>query len=493
MEAKDANPKQVYLFEKAPYLKAILILALPSILSQLILVIYNIADTYFIGLASQQPYYVDHNLTNALVAGVTICMPIYTILTAISNLFGIGASSVMSRSMGKKNYERARNASRFAFWGCLAVSIIYCLIMLLALDPIAGFISGGQAASSSVKEYAKTYILITVVICGVPTTLNTLLSHLFRAEGKSTHAMIGIVLGGVLNIALDPLLIFCLPIENAVMSAAVATGVSNCVALIYYLITYLVLHKKLVISFKFKKKMFNFGVPGETLLIGLPACLMTLCENISFMVMDNLIGSTAKVPVEVATASLAGVGAAKKINMFPHSITRGMTQGVLPLIGYNKSSGNRHRMRMITYISGGISIGIALVCMVINMTCAMPLSSIFLHEQDALELSAKFLIIFSIGAPFSALAYTVISFFQAVGKPWRSLLLALLRKGILDIPLMFILQIFIPITSGGVVWATPIADIVCSIIAIILFLVYINRHGHNSSVKPEQKEEIKIA
>ena len=479
MEAKDANPKQVYLFEKAPYLKAILILALPSILSQLILVIYNIADTYFIGLASENAYYVQSGLSSALVAGVTICMPIYTILTAISNLFGIGASSVMSRSMGKKNYERARNASRFAFWGCLIISILYCLIMLAALDPIASFISGGQAASDKVKEYAKTYILVTVVICGVPTTLNTLLSHLFRAEGKSAHAMAGIVLGGALNIVLDPILIFCCPIENAVLSASLATGISNCIALIYYLITYLILHKKLVISFKFKRKMFNFGVPGETLIIGLPACLMTLCENISFMVMDNLIGSA----VGGGTSALAGVGAAKKINMFPHSITRGMTQGVLPLIGYNKSSGNRHRMRMITYISGAISIGIALVCMIINMTLAKPLSSIFIHEEEALQFSTKFLIILSIGAPFSALAYTVISFFQAVGKPWRSLLLALLRKGILDIPLMFIFQATVSITVGGVVWATPIADFVCCIVAIILFVIYIHRHGHNYSVK----------
>ena len=474
MEASQANPKQVYLFEKAPYLKAILTLAVPSIIAQLILVIYNMADTFFIGQASTAEYFVSNGLQNALVAGITICMPLYMILSAISNLFGIGASSVMSRSMGKQNYERARNASRFAFWGCLTTSILYCGLMLIFLKPIASFLSGGNP---EVSNYAETYILVTVIICGVPTALNTLLSHLFRAEGKSTHAMIGIVVGGLLNIMLDPLFMFVFfPIEQAGLAAALATGISNGIALIYYLVCYLLMHKKLVISFKFKPKMFNFGVPRECLIIGLPACLMTLCENISYMILDNLMG-TVSTDIVITKATLAGVGAAKKINMFAHSTVRGMTQGVLPLIGYNKTSGNRHRMRMIVYISAGISLAIALLCMTVNLIFGTQLSEIFLHETESIKYAGAFLKIFSLGAPSSAIAYTVISFFQAVGKAWRSLILALLRKVILDIPLMYILNAAYPIY--GIVIATPIADFLCVITAIILFAVYIHNHGHD--------------
>lgn len=487
MEASEANPKQVYLFEKAPYLKAILVLAVPSIIAQLILVIYNMADTFFIGQASTAPYYVENGLQNALVAGITICMPLYMILSAISNLFGIGASSVMSRSMGKQNYERARNASRFAFWGCLVVSILYCGLMLIFKRPVASFLSGGNP---EVIAYAETYILITVVICGVPTALNTLLSHLFRAEGKSTHAMAGIVIGGVLNILLDPLFMFAIfPIEQAGLAAALATGISNVIALGYYLICYLIMHKKLVISFKFKPKMFNNGVPRECLIIGLPACLMTLCENISYMILDNLMG-TVSTDVVVTKATLAGIGAAKKINMFAHSTVRGMTQGVLPLIGYNKTSGNRHRMRRIVYISAGISLGIALLCMAASLVFGTQLSEIFLHETESIKYSAKFLKILSLGAPSSAIAYSIISFFQAVGKAWRSLILALLRKGILDIPLMYIINIFYPIY--GIVMATPIADLLCAIIAVVLFCIYIHNHGHDrhaSNYKPEPTTE----
>lgn len=479
MEKSQYNPKQLEVFEKAPYLKAILKLSLPSIIGQLILVFYNLADTFFIGLASQNTYFVDRDLGNALIAGVTICMPVFMIITAISNLFGIGAASVMSRSMGKDNYERARNASRFAIWGCIATTLVYCLVILFTKNPLAMFLGGND---KGVASFAEPYILITVVICGIPTAVNTLLSHLFRGEGKSLHASTGIVLGGLLNVALDPLFIFVLfPIEKAAVAAALATGISNCIALIYYLITYLVMRKGLVISFKFKKKMFNEGVPVECLLIGLPACLMTLCENISYMILDWLMAS-------VSTAALAGIGAAKKVNMFAHSIVRGMTQGVLPLIGYNKASGNRHRMRMIVYISAGISVGIALICMTLNLTIAVPLTQIFLHEEQSTQYGATFLKILSIGAPFSAVAYSVISFFQAVGKPWRSLILALLRKGILDIPLMFILQN--PIPTNGIVWATPIADIICCVVAVVLFIIYIHNHGHDRHAKPKEVQEV---
>ena len=204
---------------------------------------------------------------------------------------------------------------------------------------------------------------------------------------------------------------------------------------------------------------------------------MTLCENISYMVLDFLIGSFAAEET-IRRAALAGVSAAKKVNMFAHSIARGMTQGVLPLIGYNKSSGKRQRMKKIVFTSMGITTGVAVICMLINIFLAQPLSSIFLHEQTALEFSGLYLIIFSIGAPFSAVAYSVISFFQAVGKAWRSLILALLRKGILDIPLMFIIPLIYNNGKGtGIVMATPIADIICCIVAVILFAYYLKKHG----------------
>lgn len=479
------SEKEKQLFESAPVLKAIFKVALPSVLGQLILVFYNLADTYFVNLASQTPFYAEQGLTAALQAGVGICMPIFMLLSAISNLFGIGASSVMSRSMGKKNYERARNASRFAFYGCLLTTIIYCLLVLAVLDPITNFLSGNSDPMT--QEFARKYTIIAVISFGLPTAMNTLFSHIVRAEGKSLHASLGIAIGGLLNVFLDWIFIMYLFPQDAVLGAALATGLSNVVALFYYVILYIKIRGKTNISLKFKKKMFNEGVPSEVLIIGLPACLMTFCENLSYLLLDANMALVSSVEA-VNTAALAGVGAAKKVNMFAHSIARGMTQGVLPLIGYNKSSGKRVRMRKIFFTATGITLGISVVCMIINICAAGPLCSIFSLNQDALDLSQQYLIIFSIGAPFSAFAYSVISFFQAVGKAWRSLILALLRKGILDIPLMYILP-FIPgmnyVPGAAIVWATPIADILCCLTALVLIIIYLKHHGMFDKISGE--------
>lgn len=473
----DAKKKD--LFENQPILKAILNLAIPSIIGQLILVIYNMTDTFFIGLAANNM--ADKELGNALVAGVTICMPVYMILSAISNLFGIGASSVISRSLGKNNAWRAKNASRFAFYACLITTLIYCLLIFAFNVPLSNLLSGNKSPETS--NYAKSYILYCVIIFGIPTAINTLFSHLLRAQGKSKHASIGIVIGGLLNCALDPLFMFVLMPANPEIAAALATGVSNTIALIYYIILMMTKKKELVISIKFSKKMFTENIPSEVIKVGIPACLMTLFENISYMILDALIGSVILLKAE-SDAALAGIGVAKKINMFAHCAVRGMTQGVLPIIGYNKASGNRKRMAKIVCASGAISIGIAAISMIISLIWAEQLSSIFVHEENSIMRSAEFLRILCIGAPFSAVAYTIISFFQAVGKPWRSLILALLRKGILDIPLMFIF--FALAKSNGnptgpelIIWATPITDIVCSVVAIIIFLNYLKYNGKN--------------
>ena len=461
------NAKTNYLFEEMPIFQAIMKLAIPSVISQLILVIYNLADTFFIGLASNQSYFIENGLSNALISGVTICMPVFMIISAISNLFGIGAGSVISRSNGKKNPDRAKHAAGFATYACLISLVVYCLLSFLVLRPISQFLDGGDEV---ITKYAMTYIFITVTLCGIPTGMSTLMSHILRAEGKSFNASFGIALGGVLNVALDPLFMFVFfDIKDAALAAGLATGVSNIFALLYFVIIFIVLRKKVNLSFKFKTSYFKNKIPSEVMKIGLPACLMTLCENISYMILDYLIASMST-DVIINQAALAGVGAAKKLNMFAHSIARGMTQGVLPLIGYNKSSGRRIRMKKIVYMSSLITTSISLLCLIINLAAAKPLSSLFIHDELALSFSSKYLRIFSIGAPFSAFAYSVISFFQAIGKPGRSLLLALTRKGIVDIPLMLLAPLMFSNKNGvNIIAATPTADIICCILAAIFF------------------------
>ncbi len=466
--------KEKELFEDSSVFSAVMRLALPSVIGQIILVIYNIADTFFVGLTG----------SDTMITSVTVCMPAFMFLSAISNLFGVGGASVISRSLGQKKADRARHASRFAFWGCAVITLLYSLGVWLFMD---GFVDILGGSAPDVHINSREYMMAAVVIGGIPTAINTLCSHLVRAEGRSAQASIGIAIGGVLNIALDPLFMFViLPKGNEALGAAIATMLSNVCALIYYAIVILKDRRKLVLSVMPRKAMFSSKIPQDIVISGIPACLMTLCENISYAVLDNLMSA-------VGTAAQAGIGVAKKINMLAHCTVRGMSQGVLPLIGYSFAAGNKKRMKSTVYLSASISIAFSLLCMAACLLFSRPLIGIFIQsESHSLTYGATFLRILCIGAPFSALAYTVISFFQATGHGLRSLVLALMRKGVLDIPMMFILPalFFSPdkYPGEGIVWATPIADIICCVAALIMMIHFLRTVP--VAPKSEEKEEI---
>lgn len=472
------------LFEESPVIKAIFNLAIPSIVGQIILVIYNMADTFFVGLSG----------SDDMITAVTVCMPAFMFLSAISNLFGVGGASVISRSLGQQDEDRARSTAAFAIWGCIAVTALYSLGAFLFKDSFIRLLGG---KTPIVHKQAVSYLIVTVVCGGIVTAMNTLLAHLVRAEGRSLQASIGIALGGVLNIGLDPLFMFVIIPGQWALGAAIATALSNVVALVYYIVIIVRQRKELVLSVRPSRRMFDSAIPRDVVISGVPACLMTLCENISYAVLDNLMHTAGSATAAGPAAAQAGVGVAKKVNMLAHSIVRGMTQGVLPLIGYNYGSGNRKRMRATVYQSAAISIGISVVCMTISLIWARPLVSVFIQtEGGSLAFGATFLRILCVGAPFSACAYTVISFFQATGRGFKSLTLALMRKGALDIPMMFLFfNLFDPANkffnqANGIVLATPVADLICCVVAIVLFFHFLGKHGNDPA--PALRDDLLI-
>lgn len=444
------------LFEQTPIPKAIMELALPSVVGQIILVIYNMADSFFLGLTG----------SDAMITAVTVCMPAFMFLSAIANLFGVGGASVISRALGNRLHERARGASAFALTGCTLMTLLYSAAAWAGMDRFIDLLGGREA---SVHRLACSYLFCTVVIGGAVTSVNVLLAHLIRAEGHSLQASIGIALGGVLNILLDPLFMFVLlPPGQEALGAAIATTLSNAAALGYFVVLLLKNRARTLLSFRPNREMLQNGIPHDVLATGLPACLMTLLENVSYAVLDNLMSRQG-------VAMQAGLGIAKKVNMLAHCIVRGMAQGVLPLIGYNYAAGNFKRMRSAVTLSTLISIGIASVCMGICLLFSPQLIGIFIrHASPSLQYGADFLRILCIGAPFSACAYACISFFQATGCGMRAFLLAIFRKGLLDIPMMFLLGRLLAVY--GVVWATPFTDIVCCVLALLLCSSFLRRH-----------------
>ena len=445
------------LFEKSPILKTIFRLAIPTVIGQIILVIYNMADTIFIGLTG----------SDAKITAATVCMPAFMFLSAISNLFGVGGSSVISRALGCRDYDRVRQASAFSTWGCVCLTVCYSLFAFFFSDLFIDLLGG---SAPEVHVFSKDYLFITVTIGGLATAMSTFFSHMLRSEGHAMQASMGVMLGGVMNIGLDPLFMFVLlPPGREIVGAAIATMLSNCCALVFFLLALRKNRKQSSLRFKPSGAMFNRYVIADIFGAGLPACLMTLLENISYAVLDNLMSA-------FGIACQAGLGVAKKINMLAHSMVRGMSQGVLPLIGYNYAARNYRRMRLSILYSGAMSVILALLCMTASLLFNQELVSIFIQETsaDSLRYGAYFLQLLCLGGPFSACAYAIISFFQATGKGKKSFFLAILRKGLLDIPMMFLLNLFLPIY--GIVMATPITDVICCIVSIFLFMAFLRTH-----------------
>ena len=445
--------KEKLLFEETDVRTAVLRLAGPTVAGQVILVLYNMADTFFVGLTGN----------DATLTAVAVCMPAFLFLSAIANLFGVGGASVIARALGSGDQNRGQAAAAFAFWGCLLGTGLYSLLALLFRDPFIDLLGGTNPA---VHSGAAAYLVCTVAAGGLFASLSVCLSHLVRAEGRAFHASVGIALGGVLNILLDPLFMFrLLPRGNEALGAAAATTVSNAVSCLYFALLLFRLRGKTLLRFRFSRLCLQRELVGDLLSAGLPACVMTLLENVSYAVLDKLM-SLAGLPMQ------AGIGVAKKLNMLAHSIVRGIAQGAMPLIAYNFASGRRARMEASFRFARRFAVATASLCMLLSLCLAGPLTGIFLRGASASRgYGIAFLRILCLGGPFSASAYTCISFFQATGEGGKAFLLAILRKGLVDIPLMFLLQGFLPVY--GFVLATPAADLLCCLIAARFFSTYL--------------------
>ena len=464
------NTKEKELFENCSVPTAIFRLAFPTVIGQIILVVYNMADTFFVGLAGD----------DAKLTAVTVCMPAFMLLSAISNLFGAGGASVISRALGRGDEARVKAAAAFSFWGCLITAALYSVLAYVGKDVFADLLGGTDPA---VHKNAVEYLVCTVVLGGSWTVLGTFFSHLIRAEGRAVHASAGIMLGGILNILLDPLFMFVLlPPGRESLGAAITTALSNLITLIYFIVILLAIRKKTLLCFRFSSSMWYNHIPQAVLSAGLPACIMTLFENISYAMLDKLMSLSG-------LAMQAGVGVAKKINMLAHCIVRGIAQGALPLIGYSFAAGNRKRMRDAVRVAQIAAVGTASICMIIYLVFARQLTGIFIHhESPSLLYGTAFLRMLCVGGPFSASAYTYISFFQATDEGRKAFILAILRKGLIDIPLMFILNRLLP--SYGIVLATPLADAFCCAAANTLFINYIRKLSAASHQSPLSVETI---
>lgn len=435
------------LFEKLPVRRAVIALTVPTVISQLITVIYNMADTFFLGQLN------DPNQ----VAAASLAMPLLFILTSIANLFGIGGSSLISRCLGAGNREKARRTAAFSIWTAIAVSFLYGILLVVFRPHILPAIG----TNAGTYDYCDQYAFWTIMIGALPTVLNVELAHLVRSEGYSKQASFGVALGGFLNIILDPIFIFGFKLKIA--GAAIATMLANLCATVYFVILIYRKRKTTVISLHPKYYTLKQRIPFEVCFVGLPSCLMNLMSVFSNVVLNRLIAS-------YCNEAMAGIGIAKKIDMLAFAIATGISQGVLPLIGYNYAARNNQRMRATIKFTFALSLMVTGVGAVLLFTCAGPIVRAFIADAETVRYGQMFQRIICITGPCISVTMIIITIFQSVGKKVQPMVLSLLRKGGLDVPVMILMNQLAGI--NGITWATPIADFGAMLIAIVLFIPF---------------------
>lgn len=437
------------LFERMPVPRAVIALVIPTVISQIITVVYNMADTFFIGQMN------DSNQ----VAAATLAMPLFLLLNAIANLFGIGGASLIARSLGEGEREKAKKCAAFSIWTSAAVALVYGVSIYLlrsVLLPLLG-------TDADTYGFCSDYLLWTTVIGGIPTVWNISLSHLVRSEGYSKEASFGVALGGVMNILLDPVFIFLLRL--GVAGAATATMLSNAIATVYFLALLYRRRNTTVIGFSPRNYTAKQHIAKEILLVGFPSFMMMLMGTVSNLLLNKIV-------VSYSNQSIAGMGIAKKIDTLAFAISNGMTQGVLPLIAYNYASKNHARMRASIKTAFLYSVTFALFGMAVLFIGAVPVLRFFIDDAETVAYGQHFLKIICLQCPAISITMMTTTIFQATGQKTRPMILSLLQKG-MEVPFLFLMNAVAG--AKGIPWATLIAAFLVMSIALTVFAPYWKR------------------
>lgn len=430
---KQARIERQDAFLNLPVPWAVAKFAVPTILSQMVTLLYNLADTFFVG----------HTNDPAQVAALTLSFPLFMSLTMVGNLFGIGANSFISRSLGQGARETASKASTFAFYGAIGGVLVIIAVLGTFMAPILRTIGAITPESFTAT---KAYLTWTVLYGGVPTVAALMLGHLVRAEGNTKQASIGMALGGVLNIGLD--YVFVPVLGLGAEGAAIATFISNIIAFLY-LLQVILRNRESVIVLSPAKLRFEVPIMKQVILVGIPAAAIIVLGSSANIVLTHFMSAYGDV-------SIAAFGIVQKIGTIAIQITVGLTQGIMPLLGYCYGAGAIKRMKVISHFSFLLLGTYAILCILFVELCAGTLINLFINETATVEKGVEFLRIWFLCAPGMCFTNLFSSVFQSMGKWVHSLALSVIRQAGFLFPLLVILNL----TLGeiGLICAQPIAD-----------------------------------
>lgn len=436
------NQENLETFRSAKVSTAVFKNAIPAMIAMLMVLIYNLADTFFIGQTHD----------DLQVAAVSLCTPVFLLFMALGTVFGVGGTSVISRAMGQGRTEYAKKVSAFCMWGCVGVGVVVSLLFWVCIDPMLTL----MGASADTWDYAKSYMMI-VTACGPFVLVSNCYANVIRAEGQPNVAMMGMLIGNLTNVVLDPImiLVFGWDIEGA----AIATVIGNVVAALYYLLYFrkgtsmLSIHPR---DFTVKE-----DVCKEVLAIGIPASLASLLMSISQIIMNSCMA-------QYGDMAVAGVGVAMKVTMMTGMMCIGLGQGVQPLLGFCVGAKNWDRFRKCLGFSLGFAFVLSAVLTGVCFIFTEQIVRVFLTETAAFEYGFQFSRILLSTSFLFGVFYVLTNTLQAMGAATPSLIINLSRQGLLYIPSLFILEAILG--ANGLIWAQPVVDVLSMLLAVALYI-----------------------
>lgn len=428
------------LMEKAPVSRAILKLAIPTVLSTIVTLIYNITDTYFIGLLDDP----------VQLGAISLAFPVFMVVQAVGNIFGNGAPSYISRCLGSRNYEEAKKTSASSVYIAVFATLVMTALYFIFSNPILNMLGTSPDTLPPTRSY-----LNIIVGLGFVLTLQVVLPAFLRAEGKIKEAVIGMVIGTVLNIVLDP--IFILVFHLGVAGAAWATVIGNAVAVLYYIVIFLKGNTTLSIKpVDFKPSV---RIISEVLKIGLPSSIAQVLMSVSNIMLNNLAAGYGDYVI-------SAYGIAGKMISMVFMVTVGYVSGYMPFAGYNYGANNIKRLiaaMKFTFITSTIG---CLVLLIPFVGLSHAYMSAFTSNEQIIGAGMMFLRAQAIAVPLMGIQLTMMCTFQATGKAMHALIVNLGRQCLFYIPLLFLMNHLFQLP--GLMYAQAIADVLTTITAVLL-------------------------
>lgn len=436
------------LFERAPIPKAYFKMALPVVFGMVVSLVYNMVDTFFIARTQNTD----------LVAGVSLCAPVFTMMIALGDIFGLGGSSVISRLFGEKRDQEGRRVSGFCFYAAILCGVVVTALMLVFQGPILRLLG----ADASTVKYASEYYRYMAL--GAPLIIVSLTpSNLIRTEGMALQSMISTVTGSVANIILDPIFIFGLGMGAG--GAAIATVLGNLVTDL--LLVYFVRAKSRKLTVSCRDIRVEKAVVASIFAIGIPASLTNIMQSFGITLMNRYL-------VRYGTEKVAAMGIALKVNMIVVLVMVGFAFGAQPLLGYCYGAKNSRRLSAILRFDLLVELVFSAVTALLLAVFAPQIVRIFMQDEAIVGAGSMMLRCLLVSTPLIGVVLVFTTLFQAEGKALPALVLSVSRQGVLFALCLVVLSALFG--YRGVICAQASADLLTAALALVLYRIVSKRN-----------------